>query len=135
MGMRKKDSLRSAADSETVSGSGQGARPERLEGPLMKDNSLELEDEALGRIAFGIRSMPDLEPPKDFTSLVMGAVRSRKIRMPWWHRAYRWARAPRSITLTPLQAAPMAALLLAVCTLSTLYVFKGNHEGILDGRP
>jgi len=29
----------------------------------------------------------------------------------------------------------MAALLLAVCTLSTLYVFKGNHEGILDGRP
>lgn len=66
-----------------------------------------------------IRHMPDLEPPPDLLASVMGTVRARQ--WPWWYRARRWALAPKSVSFTPLQLAPLLILLLL---LPSYYLFK-----------
>lgn len=84
------------------------------------------EDKELLRIACGIKEMPDLDPPAGLLPSIMLAVREKK--RPWWYRAYRWARAPRSITFTPLQAAPFAAMALAVFVLASVHVFSRSTD-------
>jgi hypothetical protein len=59
-----------------------------------------------------IRLLPSLDPPRELARSIMGAVQQR--RFPWWLRLYRWARSPRRIVFTPLQAASFAAALALV---------------------
>ncbi len=90
------------------------------------------QDEVLARIERGIREMPSLDPPDSLLSSVMGTVRTQK--RPWWFRALRWARSPRSITFTPLQLVPAASMFVVACLVSVLYLWgSGNspHVGTL----
>ncbi|MBI5579527.1 MAG: hypothetical protein HY895_10275 [Deltaproteobacteria bacterium] len=86
------------------------------------------EDEALLRIARGIRQMPDLEPAVNLLPSIMAAVRPQK--RPWWYRMYRWAKAPRSITFSPLQTVPAAVAFAMICIVSILYVRNADNQGI-----
>jgi hypothetical protein len=56
-----------------------------------------------------IRHLPFLDPPRELARSIMGVVQQH--RFPWWLRLYRWARSPRRIVFTPLQAASFAAAL------------------------
>jgi hypothetical protein len=61
-------------------------------------------------------------PPPELMSAVMRGVRNRKV--PWWRRLQRWATAPRSLVFTPIQLAPLAAVLIAVCSLAVYQSFR-----------
>lgn len=76
-------------------------------------------EEMTGRIKIMIREMPDIGPPDRLLSSVMEAIKAKKV--PFRIRAYRWARTPRSITLTPLHAIPAMALL-AILAFSGVYL-------------
>jgi hypothetical protein len=110
-------------DSEAVSDGAQGPGAEPGNELFTANGSND--DDLLGAISCSIRQMDYPKPPADFLSSVMKAVESK--RMPWWYRAYRWAKSPHSLTITPLRIAPVAALLLA-CLLSSVYMFRGSTE-------
>ncbi len=98
----------------------------------------QIRDDLLLRIECGVREMPSLDPPPSLLPFVMNAVRTKK--MPWWYRFYRWARAPRSITFTPLRIAPIVGVLMGVFVLSIYTLFDGNggrstQVPPLDGIP
>ena len=59
-----------------------------------------------------LHQMPQLEAPGALLPAVMQGIRS--VRLPWWRRALRWARTPRSVTVVPLRLVPTAAALLIV---------------------
>ncbi len=85
------------------------------------------EDPAMGKILGAIRGMPTLEPPDILLQSVMGSVRAK--RLSPWVRLLRWFQSPRSITFTPLQLAPAAAVLIAVCLTFAFHALrteKGN---------
>jgi hypothetical protein len=65
----------------------------------MKDSKLlgELDERDL-QVARHIHSMPDLAPPPELLTSVMGSVALKKLRL--WHRILLWARSPRNITVT-----------------------------------
>jgi hypothetical protein len=86
------------------------------------------EDEALLRIARGIRQMPDLEPAASLLPSIMAIIQPKK--RPWWYRVYRWAKAPRSITFSALQTVPAAVAFALICTVSILYVRNADNQGI-----
>ena len=88
--------------------------------------------EGLLRIAAQVKQMPDLEPPPILLPSVMEAVRMKT--RPWWYRLYRWARSPRSITFTPLQVVPAAAVLVAVCLASVFYLSLKGGQGIYQAQ-
>ena len=103
--------------------------PEDLEKGTGRDQWLsrdhaDQDDEMLGEdllfVAARIKSMPDLDPPTSLLPSIMQAVKSKK--RPWWYRLSRWARAPVSITFTPLRVLPAAAMLVAVCLASVFFV-------------
>lgn len=123
----KKQPIPRTPDSGTSAAGGMEERPEGLKENRAQGEEAVHEDEVLSRIACGIRCIPDLDPPSDLLPSVMAAIRVKK--RPWWYRAYRWATAPRSLTFTPLQAAPLAAALLAVCVISTLHLYTGREKG------
>jgi hypothetical protein len=90
------------------------------------------EDEALLRIARGIRQMPDLEPAANLLPSIMATIQPKK--RPWWYRMYRWAKAPRSITFSPLQTVPAAVTFAIICTVSILYVRNDDKQGIFHAQ-
>jgi len=90
------------------------------------------EDEALLRIARGIRQMPDLEPAANLLPSIMAAVQPKK--RPWWHRVHRWAKARRSITFSPLQVVPVAMVFAIICIVSVLYVRNADHQRIFQAQ-
>lgn len=94
------------------------------------------EAEALLRITDQIRQMSYLDPPETLVSSVLQAIRPKPF--PWWYRAVRWARSPRSLTLTPLQAACVASALVLLTFVSALYVSRSEprdaHQGGLQRR-
>lgn len=56
-----------------------------------------------------IRHLPEAVPP---AGLVEGVLqRLQPVRLPWWHRAWRWARKPLSLDLTPLRLASVGLVL------------------------
>ena len=87
-----------------------------------------LRDETLLRLTKEIGRLPDLDPPGSLLTSVMAAVRTKK--RPWRHRLYSWARAPRSITFTPLQLAPALGMLVVACVASLVY-FSGQKGSSL----
>jgi hypothetical protein len=72
----------------------------------VKDEELNLD------LINGLRRMEYRDPPPELLSAVMRGVRTS--RRPWWRRLQRWATAPRSLVVTPLQLAPVAVLLLVI---------------------
>jgi len=127
----KKQPIPDTRDSGANEAGGVEERPEGLKGNGGEGGEAVFEDEVLSRIACGIRCIPDLDPPANLLPSVMAAVRDK--RRPWWYRAYRWVTAPRSLTFTPLQAAPLAAALLAVFVISSLHLYTGREKGEFVG--
>jgi hypothetical protein len=76
-------------------------------------------DERLLCLTSEIKRLPRQEPPSDLLPSVMKAIRTRKPSR--WRRAIQWARRPRSFTLSPLQAFPIAVVLVAAVILPLYY--------------
>jgi hypothetical protein len=107
--------------------------------PLHQSESgLEREAEALLYLSRQIRQMPYLDPPEILVPSVMKAIRPKQY--PYWYRLIRWARSPRSLTFTPLQAAAMVSLLILVVSAGALHLLRseppyGLKEGVSGGVP
>ena len=98
----------------------------------------EWESGALLNIARQIRQMPYLDPPEVLVPSVLKAIRQKQF--PWWYRIMRWARSPRSLTFTPLQAAALASILVVVTSAGVLRLLKsepryGPKSGVQGGVP
>jgi hypothetical protein len=103
------------------------APPERAELELAR------ESEALLRITGQIRQIPYIEPPETIVAAVLEAIRPRKL--PWWYRMVRWATSPRSLALTPLQAAGVASVLILLSFASALHLSRSEPRQALQGGP
>lgn len=99
-----------------------GISGHELDGELLTGSG-SAEEDLLRAVSCGLQRMEYPKPPADYLASIMKAVESR--RMPWWYRAYRWAKSPHPVTITPLRVVPAAAALL-VCLLSAGYVFRGG---------
>ena len=82
----------------------------------MKERDVELWDDRDRQIVRFIEQLPDLEPPREFVTSVMQALKPK--RLAWWQHAYLWARAPRPITITPLRAIPAGVAIVAIFALA-----------------
>jgi hypothetical protein len=83
----------------------------------------ELECDLLLRISRQIGKIPYLDPPENLLPSVMDAIRHKQY--PVWYRMMRWARSPRSLTFSPLQAASLAFVLVLVSFFSAFYMLSG----------
>jgi hypothetical protein len=103
--------------------------------PLHQSESgREWEAEALLRLSRQIRQMPYLDPPEILVPSVMKAIRLKQF--PYWYRLIRWARSPRSLTFTPLQAVVMASLLILVSSVGALHLLRSEPQyGFKAGVP
>lgn len=103
--------------------------------PLLQHAELESEgeSEALLHITRQIRQMPYLDPPETLVSAVLDAIRPRQF--PWRYRVVRWARSPRSFTLTPLQVACAASVLILLSFVSALYLPTSGPRQAVQGGP
>ena len=88
-------------------------------------------DERDLQITRWIKEMPDLEPPSRLLSSVMEALQPKG--SPWWRRMYLWAQTPKTIRLTPLKLAPVAAVLIVVILLSSLLFLRQKEAPYLQG--
>jgi hypothetical protein len=77
----------------------------------------------------GLRQLPRLDPPGTFVSSVMEGV--RRVRLPWWRRALRWARAPHSVTVVPLRLVPVAAAVLIVAAATLHWLPRDSHRVLI----
>ena len=91
-----------------------------------------MENSAMVRIEEAIRRMPDLAPPDVLLQSVMGAVRAT--RLSPWVRLLRWFKVPRSITFTPLQVIPAAAVLAVLCVALAFYVLRSDKGDLVLQR-
>lgn len=85
----------------------------------------------LAELAARIRSLPYLDPPEGFAGSVMARIGRQ--RLPWWKALYRWARAPRRVVFTPLQAASLAAALSLLVVLG-VHLFPGSPSNPQPGE-
>ncbi|MGQ9644934.1 MAG: glycogen-binding domain-containing protein [Thermodesulfobacteriota bacterium] len=69
-----------------------------------------------------IGEMRDREPPSRLLSSVMEAIQPK--RLIWWRRMCLWAQTPKTIHLTPLKLAPVAAVLFVAILLSGLLFIR-----------
>ena len=69
------------------------------------------------KLADMIRSLPEQDPPRDLTHLVMEMLAPKKLSL--WRRLCLLARTPKVVTITPLKLATIAA----VCVLVIALVF------------
>ena len=90
------------------------------------ESGSEREAEALMLIARQIRQMPYLDPPVMLAPSVLKAIRQK--RFPLWFRMLRWARSPRSLTFTPLQAAFVASLLILVSAVGVSRLLQSDYR-------
>ncbi len=74
-----------------------------------------------------IREMPQIEPPARLLTSVMETVKTKK--RPFWFRAYRWARSPRTITFTPLLPVTVMALS-AILVFSVFFLHESKNRNI-----
>jgi len=67
-----------------------------------------------------VRKLPEAEPPAGFRAAVLRRLQPK--RLPWWRRAWLWARTPRPLAVTPLRlaGAALAAGLLILAALPLL---------------
>jgi hypothetical protein len=102
--------------------------------PLHHPVEPEPECDVLLRISRQIGKLPYLDPPENLLPSVMDAIRHRQF--PWWHRAIRWARSPRSLTLSPLHVAGLASVLVLVSFFSAFYMLRSEPwEAFRPGLP
>jgi hypothetical protein len=118
-----------------------GEQPKRGQGraqglPQQSANGMEQAAEAqcgpADPVVDWLRQLPRLDPPGTLVSSVMEGV--RRVRLPWWRRALRWARAPRSVTVVPLRLVPLAATLLFVA-LAALHWLPQDRPHSLVAEP
>jgi hypothetical protein len=76
-----------------------------------------------------LRRMPQLEPPGSLAPAVMRGIRS--IRLPWWRRALRWARTPRSVTVVPLRLLPAAAALMILAIVAVHWLPQDRSQELV----
>lgn len=86
------------------------------------------EGEALFTIARGIGEMPDLAPPAILLPSVMGTLLKTKV--PWWLRLYRWAKIPRTFSITPLALTPVAGMLVVLITFLLVNLDGGTNRQV-----
>lgn len=110
---------------DTTDSDAVGRPGEMMEFPL--DHGL-AEDPAMGKIKGAIRGMPTLDPPDILLQSVMRSVRAK--RLSPWVRLLRWFQSPRSITITPLQLAPAAAVLIAVCLTFAFHALRAEKGNV-----
>lgn len=84
------------------------------------------EEDTLRRIEIALRRIPDEEPPEALLESVMRSVRARKLSI--WSRLLRWAKSPRSITITPFRLIPAACLLIALLVGGVIHVVRDGGE-------
>jgi hypothetical protein len=96
--------------------------------PFDQSTQYENESDELLSVSRRIREMPYLQPPETLLPSIMAAVKQK--RFPVWYRALRWARSPRSITFTPLQAAYLASALVLFSLVGALYLVKGDQRSL-----
>jgi hypothetical protein len=103
--------------------------------PLHQSESgREREAEALLHLSRQIRQMPYLDPPEILVPSVMKAIRPKQF--PYWYRLIRWARSPRSLTFTPIQAVAMASVLILVSSVGALHLLRNEPQyGLKAGVP
>jgi len=77
-------------------------------------------------IARQIRQTPYLDPPVMLAPSVLKAIRHK--RFPIRFRMLRWARSPRSLTFTPLQAAFVASLLILVSAVGVSHLLQSDYR-------
>jgi hypothetical protein len=87
-------------------------------------------DERDLQITRWIKEMPDLEPPSRLLSSVMETLQPK--RSPWWRQMYLWAQTPKTIRLTPLKLAPVAAVLFVAILLSSLLFLRQKETPYLQ---
>jgi len=92
-------------------------------GGQMKEQGIELRDDRDRQIVRSIEQLPDLEPPRELVTFVMQSLKPK--RLPWWRRAYLWAKAPRAITITPLRAIPAGVAIVVILAL-TFFLISPN---------
>ena len=93
---------------------------------LNQDPRSEAESESLRTISRRIRQMPYLDPPENLLPSVMDAIRQKQF--PWWYRMIRWAKAPRSLTFSPLQVGALALVLMLVSFVSALHLLRSEQR-------
>ena len=86
----------------------------------MKEQEIEIRDDRDRQIVRSIAQLPDLEPPWELVTSVMQSLKPK--RLPWWRRAYLWAKAPRAITITPLRAIPAGVAIAAIFALAIVLI-------------
>jgi hypothetical protein len=94
--------------------------------PFDQDAHCEHESSELLSVSRQVREMPYPQPPETLLPSIMLAVKQK--RFPCWYRALRWARSPRSITFTPLQAGCLASALVLFSLAGALYLIKGHQQ-------
>lgn len=85
------------------------------------DGPRQIENDQMRQIASWIEKLPDVAPPSNLVPSVMQVLQPKKISL--WRGLYRWATTMKSFSFTPLQLAPVAAILIGVFILSGLLVF------------
>lgn len=97
------------------------------------DSAIERESGDLFPLSRRIRELPYLDSPETLVPSVMKAIRQR--RFPWWYRLIRWAKSPRSLSFTPLQAAASLASVVILISASVAFlVVEYEHRGALQSR-
>jgi len=92
----------------------------------MEERDIELRDDRDRQIVRFIEQLPDLEPPWEFVTSVMQALKPK--RLAWWRRAYLWAEAPRPITVTPLRAIPAGVAIVAIFALAIALISPSKDQ-------
>lgn len=118
--MEKENHKRRPGITADTSDSGAGGKLGERKAFQMDRGSVE--DPGMRDIKDAIRGMPTLDPPDALLRSVMGSIRAK--RLSPWVRLLRWFQSPRSITFTPLQLAPAAAVLMVVCLSFAYYALR-----------
>ena len=85
----------------------------------MKEIRKQMNDEKDLQLARSIEELPDLDPPPDLLGAIMGAIMPKRLTV--WRRVCLWARAPRSITYTPVRVVPVSLAIVAVLIAGLLF--------------
>jgi hypothetical protein len=86
------------------------------------------EEPGMHGIKQALRGMPDLDPPDILWQSVMRSVKTK--RLSPWIRLLRWFKSPRSITFTPLQLVPAAAVMVAVCLTFAFHALRSDSDNV-----
>ena len=88
-------------------------------------------DDELQEVARTIKELPELDAPAGLMPSVMDAIQRRELL--WYQRLYNWAKAPLSVSFTPLHIAASIALLI-LCTLLATQFLQRNPSHLVQSQ-